>query len=103
MEQIKSWIRKEILHSSDIFTSIAEYCADDMTKASEIIISAIKKGNKILWCGNGGSAAQAQHLSTELVCGLRTHDRIALSSMSLTTDTSLLTAWANDSDFKLFF
>ena len=88
---------------SPSFCAIAEACSADMEKASKIIISAINKGNKILWCGNGGSAAQAQHLSTELVCGLRSHERIALASISLTTDTSLLTAWANDTDFNTVF
>ena len=103
MKRLEGWIRNEILNSSDVFTAIAESCSENMSNASEIIISALSKGNKILWCGNGGSAAQAQHLSTELVCGLRTHDRLALSSLSLTTDTSLLTAWANDSDFNTVF
>ena len=103
MKRLEGWIRNEILNSSDVFTAIAESCSENMSNASEIIISALSKGNKILWCGNGGSAAQAQHLSTELVCGLRSHDRLALSSLSLTTDTSLLTAWANDSDFNTVF
>ena len=103
MKRLEGWIRNEILNSSDVFTAIAESCSVDMSKLSEIIISALSKGNKILWCGNGGSAAQAQHLSTELVGGLRSHDRLALSSLSLTTDTSLLTAWANDSDFNTVF
>ena len=103
MKRLEGWIRNEILNSSDVFTAIAESCSVDMSKVSEIIISALNKGNKILWCGNGGSAAQAQHLSTELVCGLRSHDRIALPSISLTTDTSLITAWANDTDFNTVF
>ena len=103
MKRLEGWIRNEILNSSDVFTAIAESCSVDMSKVSEIIISALNKGNKILWCGNGGSAAQAQHLSTELLCGLRSHDRIALPSISLTTDTSLITAWANDNDFNTVF
>ena len=68
MKRLEGWIRNEILNSSDVFTAIAESCSENMSNASEIIISALSKGNKILWCGNGGSAAQAQHLSTELVC-----------------------------------
>ena len=103
MKRLEGWIRNEILNSANVFTVIAESCSVDMSKVSEIIISALNKGNKILWCGNGGSAAQAQHLSTELVCGLRSHDRIALPSISLTTDTSLITAWANDNDFNTVF
>ena len=103
MEQIGRWIKQEIINSSDVFRSIAKTCTKDISKTSEIIISAINKGNKIFWCGNGGSAAQAQHLSTELVCGLRSHDRIALPSISLTTDTSMITAWSNDTDFSTIF
>ena len=103
MEQIGRWIKQEIINSSDVFRSIAKTCTKDISKTSEIIISAINKENKIFWCGNGGSAAQAQHLSTELVCGLRSHERIALPSISLTTDTSLITAWSNDTDFSTIF
>jgi len=103
MEQIGRWIKQEIINSSDVFRSIAKTCTKDISKTSEIIISAINKENKIFWCGNGGSAAQAQHLSTELVCGLRSHERIALPSISLTTDTSMITAWSNDTDFSTIF
>ena len=82
MKQLEEWIKKEILINSGVSVAIAKSCSKDMVKASEIFISALNKGYKILWCGNGGSAAQAQHLSTELVCGLRTHDRIGLASIS---------------------
>lgn len=103
MEQIGRWIKQEIIISSEVFRSIAKTCTKDILKTSDMIISAINKGNKIFWCGNGGSAAQAQHLSTELVCGLRSHERIALPSISLTTDTSMITAWSNDTDFSTIF
>src|ERR1700721_2655453 len=53
------------------------------------------RGHKILWCGNGGSAADSQHLSAELVGRFR-RDRRGLPSIALTTDTSILTALAND-------
>ncbi|MFA6792612.1 MAG: SIS domain-containing protein [Candidatus Neomarinimicrobiota bacterium] len=63
--------------------------------ALKTMIRALKNGNKILWCGNGGSAAQCQHLSTELVARLR-YTRPALASLALTADTAFLTAWVND-------
>lgn len=66
-------------------------------KASEMMITVLKNGGKILWCGNGGSAADCQHLSAELVAKLN-HTRPALASLALTTDTSFLTAWINDTD-----
>ena len=65
--------------------------------AAMIMSKALKHGNKILWCGNGGSAADCQHLSAELVAKLN-HVRPALASLSLTTDTSFLTAWINDTN-----
>ena len=78
-------------------------CSETMNQAAVLMIEAIRNGNKILWCGNGGSAAQAQHLSTELVGGLRDHNRPAIPSISLTTDSSFLTAWSNDTDFNSVF
>ena len=65
--------------------------------AANTMIYALKNSNKILWCGNGGSAADCQHLSAELVAKLN-HFRPALASIALTADTSFLTAWINDTD-----
>jgi len=63
----------------------------------EKILSVLNSGGKILWCGNGGSAADCQHLSAELVARLNLN-RKALASLALTTDTSFLTAWINDTN-----
>ncbi len=63
--------------------------------AANTLIRALRAGHKVLWCGNGGSAADCQHLSAELVARLA-HSRKALASLALTTDTSYLTAWIND-------
>lgn len=62
----------------------------------------LRAGNKILWCGNGGSAADAQHLAAELV-GRFQRDRRGLASIALTTDTSILTAVANDHGYERVF
>jgi D-sedoheptulose 7-phosphate isomerase len=64
---------------------------------------AIKNDNKIMWCGNGGSAADAQHMAAELMGGLVSHDRKPIASIALTTDTSFITAWANDTDYSSIF
>jgi len=64
--------------------------------------AAIRSGRKILWCGNGGSAADSQHLAAEIV-GRFSRERRALPSIALTTDTSILTAVANDFGFKAVF
>ena len=69
---------------------------------AEIIIKAFKKGNKLLICGNGGSAAMSQHMACELVCEYR-HRRKALPAIALTTDTSILTAIGNDYGFNEIF
>lgn len=63
---------------------------------------ALRKGGKVLWMGNGGSAADSQHLAAELV-GRSARERRALASLALTTDTSILTAVANDYSFADIF
>ncbi len=75
--------------------SIFEQIADQMCHA-------IFKGGKIIWCGNGGSAADAQHLAAELV-GRFLQERRALPSLALTTNTSVLTAIGNDYGYDLVF
>jgi D-sedoheptulose 7-phosphate isomerase len=69
--------------------------------ASEMILAA-RMGGKILWCGNGGSAADAQHLAAEFVVRFR-HDRRGIPSIALTTDTSILTAASNDYGYEHIF
>ena len=71
---------------------------------SKLISNAIKKGNKILICGNGGSASDSQHIATEFMSTL-TQDikRCPISAIALTTDTSFLTAYSNDFNFDNLF
>ena len=66
------------------------------------MVATVRAGGKILWCGNGGSAADSQHLAAELV-GRYRRDRRAVASIALTTDTSALTAIANDHGFEAVF
>lgn len=66
------------------------------------MIRAIREGKKILWCGNGGSAADSQHLAAEIVGRFR-RERRAWASIALTTDTSILTAVANDYGYHAIF
>jgi len=70
--------------------------------ASLVIVDAILKGNKILLCGNGGSASDAQHIAAEFV-GRFVLERKALPAIALTTDTSILTAIGNDYGFDTIF
>ena len=83
--------------------AMLEHCADDISRASQLMIDVAKEGKKIFWCGNGGSAADAQHMAAELMGGLRDHDRPAIASIALTTDSSFVTAWANDTDYESIF
>lgn len=76
-----------------------EALQQELVRAAEATVAALKKGGKLLVAGNGGSAADAQHLVAELVCRLR-QDRRALRAVALTTDTSILTAVANDYGFE---
>lgn len=73
-----------------------------ITHAATKMIAALRNGGKILWMGNGGSAADSQHLATELV-GRFARERQGLASIALTTDTSILTAVANDYSFDRVF
>lgn len=68
----------------------------------KIALKVIKKNKKIIFCGNGGSAAEAQHFATELVVRFK-KNRKALPSLSLTTDTSAITAIGNDFSFNKIF
>jgi D-sedoheptulose 7-phosphate isomerase len=74
----------------------------DTDRVADACVKAIKDGKKVMFAGNGGSAADAQHLAAELV-GKLSFDRPGLPSMSLTTDTSILTAVGNDYSYEDVF
>ena len=83
---------------------VREACLDDVAEAARVLVLALRSGGKVLICGNGGSAADAQHLATELV-GTLTLDkeRPSIPAIALTTDSSLLTAVANDYGVERMF
>lgn len=87
---------------ADAALSTAERLSGAITKVANLVIATIESGNKLLFCGNGGSAADAQHLATEYVVRFRSQRR-PLPALALTTDTSLLTAAANDLGFEAVF
>jgi D-sedoheptulose 7-phosphate isomerase len=104
MSNSHDFIQKQLLESAKIKQRIAEQMADRIANAAEMCITAIKRGGKIMFCGNGGSAADSQHMATELVVRLSSAlDRGALPAVSLTTDTSILTACGNDYGFDHIF
>lgn len=72
-------------------------------RAAKVIADALHSGKKVMWCGNGGSAAEAQHLSAELVGRYKDTNRNGYASIALSTDTSVLTAVGNDFGFADIF
>jgi D-sedoheptulose 7-phosphate isomerase len=81
---------------------VSEELSGSITEVTELVLHALDGGRKLLFCGNGGSAADAQHLATEYVVRFR-RDRRPLPAIALTTDTSLLTAASNDFGFDEVF
>jgi D-sedoheptulose 7-phosphate isomerase len=97
----KEAIRGMIFQSIEAHRSV-DGLVDQIDEAANLMIQSINQGNKIISCGNGGSAAQAQHFSAELV-GRFEKERKSLPSISLTTDTSNLTAIGNDYGYDQIF
>lgn len=95
---ISDYIERSIQTKKELQKTRVEVIA----QIAEVIVDAYRQGNKVLWFGNGGSAADAQHLSCELVSKFYL-ERKALASIALTTNTSELTAIANDYDFDKIF
>lgn len=94
---------KEKLDTMKLFSLIKLENIQNFSKLVKLSLQRIKKKNKILLYGNGGSAADAQHLATELMGGMTSHERKPIPSIALTTDSSFITAWSNDTDFKSIF
>jgi D-sedoheptulose 7-phosphate isomerase len=98
------FITNSLEESSSTKLRILQKCSSDISKAIDEIIEALNKKKKVLLCGNGGSAADAQHLATEFVIRLSpTIERPALPAIALTTDSSMLTAGANDLGYDNVF
>jgi D-sedoheptulose 7-phosphate isomerase len=99
-----TFISDSLKESSDTKLRILQQCSPAISKAVDIIMNAFNNKKKVLLCGNGGSAADAQHLATEFVIRLSPHiKRPALPAIALTTDSSLLTAGANDIGYDNVF
>ena len=88
--------------SAELKIQAASLLARPIEQAVELMFSALSNGNKILACGNGGSAADCQHFSAQLV-GRFERERLPLPVMALTTDTSILTAIGNDYSYQEIF
>jgi D-sedoheptulose 7-phosphate isomerase len=96
-------IRRELEESAAVKQAIAAACAESIRRAGESLLGAFRGGRKLLLCGNGGSAADAQHIAAEFVIRMSVAGRPALPAIALTTDTSALTAGGNDIGFENVF
>jgi D-sedoheptulose 7-phosphate isomerase len=97
-------VREYLLETSRTAARTADACAEEIVGATAAIVESLRSGGKILLCGNGGSAGDAQHLATEFVSTLTVdRRRDAIPAIALTTDTSLITAVANDYGFDGVF
>lgn len=97
-EAIKTIIRDSIATKQATLETMPEALA----RAVTVLVTALKNGNKVLSCGNGGSAADAQHFSSELLNRFH-HDRPSLPAIALTTDASTVTSIANDYAYDQIF
>ncbi len=95
-------IQAHFQESAELKIKAATLLAEPISQAVELMFTALSNGNKILACGNGGSAADCQHFAAELV-GRFERERLPLPALALTTDTSILTAVGNDYSFNEIF
>lgn len=95
---------ESLLLRSNLIQDSAQRLSDDIFQISQIIKSTILNGKKLMFCGNGGSAAEAQHMAAEYCATLdHSRPRKGMAAIALTTDTSFITAWTNDFGFKEVF
>jgi D-sedoheptulose 7-phosphate isomerase len=95
-------IQQHFIDSADLKYQSAQTLSKPIAAAVQAILTCVTSGGKVLACGNGGSAADAQHFAAEFV-GRFERERPELGAIALTTDSSILTAIANDYDFSVIF
>ena len=95
-------IERELKAHQETIERTIEKMIPQLAEASRMVLETFKNGNKVLFCGNGGSAADAQHISAELTGRYKT-ERKGLPAIALTTDTSALTAISNDYGYNRVF
>ena len=98
------FLSRELKESSEVKLLIEKECSTDIINSTNLLVESFKNGKKLLICGNGGSAADSQHIAAEFMIRL-SHDlsRPAIPAIALTTDTSNLTAGGNDIGFENVF
>lgn len=99
---LEQQIEQHFIDSADLKYQSAQALNKPVAAAVRLILASVTAGNKVLACGNGGSAADAQHFAAEFV-GRFERERPELGAVALTTDSSIMTAIANDYDFSVIF
>jgi len=99
---VQQRIQQQFFDSADLKYAAAEPLSKSIAEAVDAVMGSITGGGKVMACGNGGSAADAQHFAAELV-GRFERERPGLAAIALTTDTSILTAIGNDYDFAAIY
>jgi D-sedoheptulose 7-phosphate isomerase len=100
----RAYARAHLLTSAAVKSRAADECLDSILEAADIVANCFRKSRKVMICGNGGSAADAQHIASEFVNRMRPDlERRGLPAIALTTDTSFLTAFANDCGYEGVF
>lgn len=99
---MKKMIHNEMAAHRDILERVMDGLGDEIADAARLLVTTLKEGNKVLFCGNGGSAADAQHLAAEISGRFETV-RVGLPALALTTDSSVLTAISNDMGYEMVF
>ena len=102
MFMLEQRIQQQFFDSADLKYAAAEVLSKPIVDAVSALVGCITAGGKVLSCGNGGSAGDAQHFAAEFV-GRFERERPGLAAIALTTDTSILTAIGNDYDFTSIF
>ena len=97
-----SILSKQLKDHVELIIENKELIVSGVQKIAKLASDSLSRGGTIFWCGNGGSAADSQHLAADLVCRFIS-DRIPLKSVALTTDSSILTAISNDYSFDKIF
>ncbi len=99
----QKYIQDQLNDSAATKNKIFDSCTGDILKAVDTMMKAFHDKKKVFICGNGGSAADAQHIATELVIRMNKPNRPPLAAIALTTDSSMLTAVGNDIGFENVF
>ena len=102
MIMLEQRIQQQFFDSADLKYAAAEVLSKPIANAVNALVGCITSGGKVLTCGNGGSAGDAQHFAAEFV-GRFERERPGLAAISLSTDTSIITAIGNDYDFASIF